>query len=129
MINKKVLAMYYFYFRLQDEDQLMDNQRNLMELAKSFLDSIITSLPGIPLQLRTVCHCLFIVSVFVSNCVSVCTCVSVCVCALCMCVVCVVCACVYVVVCECIFLSVCLSICTIIMCVYVCTCLSVCTKT
>ena len=92
MINKKVLAMYYFYFRLQDEDQLMDNQRNLMELAKSFLDSIITSLPGIPLQLRTVCHCLFIVSVFVSYCVSVCTCVSLCVCV-CVCIVHVCCVC------------------------------------
>ena len=63
------------YFRLQDEDQLMDNQRNLMELAKSFLDSIITSLPGIPLQLRTVCHCLFTVSVSVCVCVYVSVCV------------------------------------------------------
>ena len=45
-----------------------------MELAKSFLDSIINSLPGIPLQLRTVCHCLFTVSVL---CVCVCVCVCV----------------------------------------------------
>ena len=47
-----------------------------MELAKSFLDSIISSLPGIPLQLRTVCHCLFTISVCV--CV-VCVCVHACV--------------------------------------------------
>ena len=48
-----------------------------MELARSFLDFIINSLPGIPLQLRTVCHCLFTVSVCVCLYVCVCACVSV----------------------------------------------------
>ena len=96
-VVKKLLARFFNYlvwflrciliFRLQDEDQLFDNQKNLLELAKSFLDFIINSLPAIPLQLRTVCHCLFIVSVGV--CMGACLCVGafvyVCAC-MCMCV-------------------------------------------
>ena len=98
-VVKKLLAGFFNYlvwflcciliFRLQDEDQLLDNQKNLLELAKSFLDFIINSLPAIPLQLRTVCHCLFIVSAGV--CVGACLCVGVCVGA-----------CVYVCACVCI---------------------------
>jgi len=51
------------FCRLSSDEQLLANQKNLLDLVEAFLDAIINSLPGIPLQLRTVCHCLYTVSV------------------------------------------------------------------
>ena len=61
--------------RLSSDEQLLNNQKNLLQLVEAFLDAIINSLPGIPLQLRTVCHCLYTVSVLLCLCVRTHVCV------------------------------------------------------
>lgn len=48
--------------RLSDPSKLAQNQANLLELVQTFFKTIVTSLPSVPLQLRTVCHILYSVS-------------------------------------------------------------------
>ena len=48
--------------RMSDPSKLAENQANLLELVRTFCNTIITSLPSVPLQLRTVCHILYSVS-------------------------------------------------------------------
>lgn len=48
--------------RMSDPSKLAENQANLLELVQTFCNTIITSLPSVPLQLRTVCHILYSVS-------------------------------------------------------------------
>ena len=47
--------------RLTDPEKLQRNQLNLLELVQMFYTTILSSLPSLPLQLRTVCHMLFTV--------------------------------------------------------------------
>ena len=47
--------------RLTDPEKLQRNQLNLLELVQTFYTTILSSLPSLPLQLRTVCHMLFTV--------------------------------------------------------------------
>lgn len=49
--------------RMSDPSKLAENQANLLELVQTFCKTIVTSLPSVPLQLRTVCHILFSVRV------------------------------------------------------------------
>ena len=49
--------------RLTDPEKLQRNQLNLLELVQTFYTTILSSLPSLPLQLRTVCHMLFTVRV------------------------------------------------------------------
>lgn len=49
--------------RISDPSKLEENQANLLELVQTFCNTIVTSLPSVPLQLRTVCHVLYSVSV------------------------------------------------------------------
>ena len=55
--------------RMTDPSKLAVNQANLLELVQTFCNTIVTSIPSVPLQLRTVCHVLF------SVCASVCLCI------------------------------------------------------
>ena len=52
--------------RLMDPGKLKMNQANLLNLVESFCTTIQTSLPSLPLQLRTLCHILYSVSVYFS---------------------------------------------------------------
>ena len=45
--------------RLSDTSKLAENQANLLDLVQTFCSTIISSLPSVPLQLRTVCHILY----------------------------------------------------------------------
>lgn len=56
--------------RISKGSKLEDNQANLQELVETFCNTIINSLPSVPLQLRTVCHTLFSVSVWYNRNVS-----------------------------------------------------------
>ena len=49
--------------RLSDPTKLERNQSNLLELVQTFYTTILNSLSSLPLQLRTVCHILYSVSV------------------------------------------------------------------
>lgn len=55
--------------RIQDPSKLERNRTHLLEVVSSFYDTILTSLPSLPLQLRTVCHILYQVKEYV-----MCTC-------------------------------------------------------
>ena len=48
--------------RLSDPGKLKTNQKNLLNLVKSFYSTIQESLPSLPLQLRMLCHILYSVS-------------------------------------------------------------------
>ena len=45
--------------RLEDRSKLTSNQNNVLELIESFYSTILSSLPSLPLQIRTVCHVLY----------------------------------------------------------------------
>ena len=45
--------------RINDPACLKTNQANLLGLVSSFYKTILTSLPSLPLQLRTLCHVLY----------------------------------------------------------------------
>lgn len=49
--------------RLEDKSKLESNQTNVLELIESFYSTILTSLPSLPLQIRTVCYVLYSVSI------------------------------------------------------------------
>ena len=51
--------------RLTDPEKLQRNQLNLLELVQTFYTTILSSLPSLPLQLRTVCHTLFTVRMLI----------------------------------------------------------------
>ena len=53
--------------RIQDPSKLERNQTHLLEVVTSFYNTILKSLPSLPLQLRTVCHVLYQVSQYVNN--------------------------------------------------------------
>jgi hypothetical protein len=54
--------------RLTDPEKLQRNQLNLLELVQTFYTTILSSLPSLPLQLRTVCHMLFTVRTCTCTC-------------------------------------------------------------
>ena len=45
--------------RLQDPSKLQANRTRLLDVVTSFYETILNSLPSLPLQLRTVCHILY----------------------------------------------------------------------
>ncbi len=51
--------------RLSDPGKLKVNQSNLLNLVQMFYGTIQKSLPSLPLQLRTLCHILYSVSLVV----------------------------------------------------------------
>jgi len=100
--------------RLSDLSKLKTNQAHLMQMVHTFYQAIQKSLPSLPLQLRTLCHILYSVSLY--ECLSVCVCVSVCLPA---------CACVCVCLPVCVCLSACACVCLFVCLQYVYVCLSV----
>ena len=45
--------------RLQNHSNLQSNRTRLLQVVTSFYETILNSLPSLPLQLRTVCHILY----------------------------------------------------------------------
>ena len=50
--------------RMSDPSKLAENQANLLELVQTFCNTIVNSLPSVPMQLRTVCHVLYSVNAY-----------------------------------------------------------------
>lgn len=49
----------FFVIRLEQGENLEENQRNLLQITERFFQAIISSSGEFPPQLRSVCHCLY----------------------------------------------------------------------
>ena len=56
---KNLLTNLVCFFRLEQGENLEENQRNLLQITERFFQAIIGSSSEFPPQLRSVCHCLY----------------------------------------------------------------------
>lgn len=56
---KALLTHLVCFIRLEQGENLEENQRNLLQITERFFQAIIGSSSEFPPQLRSVCHCLY----------------------------------------------------------------------
>lgn len=59
LIELSFFCLFFFVIRLEQGENLEENQRNLLQITERFFQAIISSSGEFPPQLRSVCHCLY----------------------------------------------------------------------
>lgn len=57
--SPNIYSLSIFHFRLEQTENLEENQKNLLQITDRFFLAIINSSTEFPPQLRSVCHCLY----------------------------------------------------------------------